>query len=197
MYRRMAKAEREAEVFRQAAGYLVVGDRKLVHGFSVETYDSFTRKWRLYLPDNHRYVLKFVVGNMLPQGKPDGKIEEFPIEGSGEFLVSAEILHSKNDNGRLLLSYQSEKLDLEKGVYSLEHGHLMTSVPISSEVMKKLETDAPRVISRFGSKGTETSDSDKPIILTRERCMKSLGPKTWTSSDEPMPGFMIWLEEQK
>jgi hypothetical protein len=43
----------------------------------------------------------------------------------------------------------------------------------------------------------QRSHVSKAIILLKQRLMKKTNDGAYTSSKEPMPGIMIWLEVQK
>ena len=204
--RRAAQAQEEAANMQQAAGYLTIGDRKLVHASFAPTKERFTWKWRLFLPPERHFVLKSVVGEIPSQGMPEGEPCEHVLAESGAIAIYAEIRQTEDKNWQLVLSYSDQKLDVN-GYYGSTHAVIRT-FPVSSSVMEKLSkvsetyTDPNSkgfgfINTILGISGTETAEPDKTIILLRERLYRRLGQGRWTDLPEPMPGTMIWLEEKK
>jgi hypothetical protein len=108
------EAETQAAVMRKAASYLVVGDKHLVHGIEVKIYEPFTNKWRLYLPEQRRFVLKFASGEIPAQGTPTGKTDDFNIVGNGESVLFMQIRHREDDQWYLILLMKTKFSILKK-----------------------------------------------------------------------------------
>jgi hypothetical protein len=210
MYRRMVVAERQtvlaeqrrmeaesqAALMRKAAGCLVIGDPKLVHGFEVETHEHMAWKWRLFLPSHRRFVLKVATGDLPPQGMPNDEPNETPLGLDGEIAIKATLRKTTWNTWEMILSYSNEKLDLKKGAYEPSRSS-SKSFSVSSSVMEKFEGDCSYDSDRFGGSGTETAGADKPIILLRNRLLKKSATGQTISLAGPMPGIAIWLEKQK
>ena len=196
--RRMTEAEAEAKVVRKAAGYLVVGDRKLVHGHLVPTHEPFSWKWRLFLPSGRHFRIYVASGDIPQQGMPNIKPQGLSIAANREIAVTADICRFEDKNWEMILHYKSEKLDLAKGIY---HDYPVPSyeetIPISASVTEAFRDNPGSECSGFGLSGTEVSDPDKIIVLLRHRQMKKTGDKKWSVTKDSVPGIMIWLEEQK
>ncbi|MCC6123580.1 MAG: hypothetical protein IT426_01320 [Pirellulales bacterium] len=209
MYRRMAdaehrmvQAEAEAALMRKAAGYLVVGHKGVIHGAEVLTSEELFWKWRLYLPPERRFVLKVFSGETPKEGLPAGKSYSHPLLLSGEMWLSVTIrqLKEKETVWLMTVSYQNQKLDPVTFTYTTGTGSDCTfTVPISAAVMDELtsETKITRCGFHFGQSGTEIEQYGDPVILLEERMALNVGKGEWTDSPMPMPGIMIWLEEQK
>ena len=194
MYRRMAKAEAEAEVLRKAAGYLVVGDEKMVHGFKIETHEEFRWKWRLFIPPSHKYSIKVASGDLPQEGIPDHAECDEQMNFVGEMVVSADVEQSNDkDKYMMTLSIWNEKLDLVRGTYCPEMQQRVfgTSTTISASVIENLRVGRAESRIEFGDCGTQTSDPNQPVILLS----RIIIPQDDASA--PGPGIMIWLEEKK
>jgi hypothetical protein len=205
MYRRMCDAERrkteaeaEAAVVRKAAGYLVVGDQKLVHAHQVPTHEPFSWKWRLFLPSGHHFRINVASGDIPQQGMPNIKPLGLSIAARGEIAVTADIHQCKDKNWEMILHYQNEKLDLAKGIdYTYPVQGYEITIPISTSVTEAFRENPGSECSGFGLSGTEVSDPDKTIVLLRNRQMEKTGDKKWTRTKDLVPGIMIWLEEKR
>jgi hypothetical protein len=202
MYRRMAdaehrmvQAEAEAALMRKAAGYLVIGDRKLVHGFKIATHEEFRWRWRLFIPSGHDYSIKVASGDLPQEGIPDHAEYDEPMNYVGEIVVCADVEQSKvEDKYVMTLSIWNEKLDLVRGTYCPEKQRNVfdTSIPISASAIEKLHVGPVEGRIEFGDGGTQTSDPNQPIILLSRILIPQDG-----DASAPGPGIMIWLEEQK
>ncbi len=197
MYQRMTKAERQNAVLRKAAGYLVIDDKKLIHGLTVKTYEPNTWKWRLFVPKGHRFVVRMAWGWVPDRGFPKGPSHDHPLGMDGEMTLEAKLRETKSkDDWSLDLTWQDEKLDLEKGAYvegiTCSYG---TSVVCPSSFMKNYSDQLS--CSGFGLDGTEIQNVDQPVVLLRSRFSKKVAQGAWIMPAGPSPGFVIWLEEQK
>jgi hypothetical protein len=198
MYRRMVRAEAELPVLRRAAGYLAVGDEKLVYGRTVKTYEPNNWKWRLFLPAGHHFVVKVATGIIPQSGIPDIETQECPININGELALTVDIHQFENNAWMMTMNYKDEILDFDRGIYySAKSLDYSVSIPVSASVMEKFTQARGYQSSCFGSSEIDNIAPDKPIDLLRARLGKMNSNGGWTSSDDPEPGILIWLEEQK
>jgi hypothetical protein len=198
MYRRMVEAEAELPVLRRAAGYLAVGDEKLVYGTIVKTYEPFTWKWRLFLPAGRHFVVKVASGDIPSAEMPNIESHECPIKLEGELAITVDIHQFENKSWSMTLNFKDEKLDFVQGIYySAKSLDYSATIPISDSVMDQFSQAKTYQSICFGSAGIDSLAPDKAIDLLRARLMTMDSNGGWSPSNDPMPGIMIWLEEKK
>jgi hypothetical protein len=190
MYRRMEKAEGENSILRQEAGYLVVGDERLLHAVNIKTYDPQAWRWRFSVPAGRRFEVKAYGGEIPTVGMP--KIEGQAAgtrDVAGEMVLNAALRQDKDGKWELYFTFRPQKLD-EISTGGVEY-HASIPIP-KSAVRTSAEANFASNSEIIGLGGAVSQTMDKPIILLRHRFLRN--PPSTTNTE---PGIMIWLEEKK
>ena len=190
--RRLREAEQELRVRRDETGYLSVDDRTQLHAITVDTDEPNTWRWRLFVPKGHRYswniACDFIPQNDVPQRPGASGVSNEPYwETDNEVLVTARL--RQNDDENWTLSVNSRIGDSKNQMA----GASLTIPKDKMTWMSEISSTDGRVI---GSRGTKVQDPKGPIVLLqRRRCLR-LPDGSYQPSPNPMPGFMVWLQER-
>lgn len=190
MYRRMEKAEKENLILRREAGYLTVGDERLVHAVNLKTYDPFAWRWRFFVPPKHGFIVKAWCGDIPATGMPKIEGEVMSAEGvAGEMVLNAVLRQNKAGKWEVYLTFRDQKLD-DITTGNVERHASIPLPDVSAKIISEKSYGTTSVI--FGAEKTDSRSLDQPIVLLRHRFLLNGSGMT-----EPMPGIIIWLEEKK
>jgi hypothetical protein len=192
--RRLANAEREVRKMQREAGVLTIDDRTKVHVVAVDVDDPNTWRWRLFIPKGHKYSWN-IAAEKIPKDHPpqqagiSGFSNEPYWERDNEVLVMARLRQGEDGNWRFTVDPRiGDSKDQMAGA----------ALQIPNEKMKWMtdgrgsSTDG-RVVGR---RGTEAFEPEGPIILLQRRPTERQPGGSHQPSPNPMPGFMIWLNEE-
>lgn len=186
---RQKKAESELRVLREEVGQLTIEDEKKLHAIALDTDEPNSWKWRLYIPKGHKYFWHVAYEDIprddLPKAATSG-VSNMPYwETDNEVLVTAKLRQSEDGNWRL--SVDSKIGDSKNQMYGLS-----AIIPDEKlEWMREVPSQDGRLL---GGHGQDIRDPEGPIILLQKRACKLMPDNTYQPVDEPMPGFVIWLE---
>ena len=172
--RRLDEATTELEKYRDETGRLTISDRQQVHAVGVQVTGSLEWQWRVYLPEDRRFRLHLVTGQVPKTGAPGpgGAIgAHTPFHRSGEFLILAKV--EKNARG----------------------GWVFAASTPDGKLSSPFQNDAwldrgGWTISEIGPGKTESVPPGIPMVLLRLRVdEQGAVPET------PCDGLMISIEE--
>jgi hypothetical protein len=187
-------AEREVRKMQKEVGVLTIDDRTKVHVVAVDVDDPNTWRWRLFIPKGHKYSWNIAAEN-IPKDHPpqNAGITAFSNEPywerDNEVLVTARLRQGEDGNWLFTVNPRiGDSKDQMAGA----------ALKIPNEKLKWMtdgrgsSTDG-RVVGR---RGTETLEPEGPIILLQRRPTERQPDGSRQPSPNPMPGFMIWLNEE-
>jgi hypothetical protein len=188
---KLANAERELRKLRNETGALTVSDRSKVHIISVDTGEPNTWRWRMFIPKGHKYSWHIADENIPKNDVPTragigGFSNESYWERDNEVLVTAKLREGDNKNWTLSVDPRIGDSEAQMAGASLQ-------IPD-----KKLQWrgTVPCVDGQVaGSLGVEMRDPRGAIILLQSRPCERQTDGSYKPSENPMPGFMIWLQE--
>ncbi|MBI2826737.1 MAG: hypothetical protein HYX69_18855 [Planctomycetia bacterium] len=188
---RLRTAERELNKLRNEAGYLSVSDRTKVHVIALEVDDPRTWKWRMFVPKGHKYQWRLAQGSIPLDSAPTHGITGISNEpywdSDGEVLITAKL--SEADDGDWRLSVSSKRGDSKD-----QMGGATLTIPRDDlQWMSTVPATDGRVL---GGSGAVAVDPAGPIVLLQRRACEKQPDGSYKPSTNPMPGFMLWLEER-
>lgn len=189
--RQLATARRELRQLRDQAGHLTIEDRTKFHAVALDAGEANTWQWRLFLPKGARYSWNLACED-IPRHSPPTRAavsafsNEPYWETDNEVLVTARL--RETDDGSWTLSVSSRIGDSKHQM----SGASLVIPPAKIKWMSTVSTTDRRVL---GSRGTAVADPEGPIILLQRRAGKKQPDGSYGPSDEPAPGFMIWLSK--
>ncbi len=190
-WRRMRDAEEEVRVRRDESGYLSVEDRSQLHAIALDTDEPNTWCWRLFVPKGHRYSWNIACENIPQNTAPQkagisGMSNEPYWETDNEVLVTAKLRQIDDEHWQLSVNPRiGDSKNQMAGV----------SLKILNDKLRWM-SEIPSVDGRvIGRTGTEVCDPKGPIILLQRRPCERQPNGSYQPSANPMPGFMVWLQE--
>jgi hypothetical protein len=187
---RLKEAERELQLLRSETGRLTIADRSKVHVINVAVDEPNTWRWRLFIPKGHRYTWNLAADEIpqfdVPQQAAIKAGSNEPYwERDNEVLVTARL---RQEEGHWRLAVESRIGD---SPHQMSGGALQ----IPAEKLQ-WNTDGASTDGRVaGSSGAEILEPKGPIILLQRRPLERRPDGTRGPSPNPMPGFMIWLQQ--
>jgi hypothetical protein len=185
---RLRNAERQLQSLRNETGHLTIDDRSKVHVITVPLDEPNTWRWRLFIPQGHKYSWN-ISAEEIPQDEVPQKAEvkgtsnEPYWDRDNEVLVTARL--RRDDENHWRLSVESRIGDAKYQMYG-------TALKIPAEKLQ-WNTDGASTDGRVaGSRGVAVFEPQGPIILLQRRTLD----ENYEPSPNPMPGFMIWLKEE-
>jgi BlaR1 peptidase M56 len=165
---------------------------------ALESDESNTWRWRIFLPKGHRYAWKVAYDN-IPRLKP-------PAEGStkimtgisnedywkidNEVLVTAKL--RRQDNGDWRLSVDSK---INSGTGKPADQMFGASIDIPDARLKWMKTAPGTDGQVLGDHGDVAIDPTNQIVLLQRRPNELQPDGTYLPAKGTAPGFMIWLEK--
>jgi hypothetical protein len=192
--RKMSDANRELRKLRNEAGVLSVDDPTKVHVIAVDVGEANTWRWRTFIPKGHKYSWN-IAAEQIPRSNPPQKAgisgfsNEPYWERDNELLVTARLRQEDDGNWRL---------SVDPVIGDSKNQMAGASLKIPKEKMEWMtdgrasSTDG-RVL---GNKGVQVIDPKGPIILLQRRPTERQPDGSHQPSPNPMPGYMIWLNEE-
>jgi hypothetical protein len=165
----------EVKNLRQQVGLLTIEAPELIQAVGVPSDADNVFKWRVYVPPGQQALMLCRSGDVTATGypRPDARLEL----DAGESLITVR--------GRRL---DDRSMLLEARIRG--HGDLTISLPsVSGPLTGMYET-------RLLSSEQKVMGDDGRLQLMKKRYAPPGEPKQ-LSSDEPLTGFMIWLEPTK
>jgi hypothetical protein len=192
--RKLADAEREVRKLRNETGALSIDDPTKVHVIAVPVDEPNTWRWRLFIPKGHKYSWN-IAAEQIPRNHPPQKpgmagfSNEPYWERDNELLVTAKL--RKGDDGNWRLSVDPRIGDSKWQMAG-------ATLKISNEQIQWM-TDG-RASSTdgqvAGGRGVQVAEPKGPIILLQRRPTERQPDGSDQPSPNPMPGYMIWLNEE-
>jgi len=189
--RQLATARVELRKLRDELGYLSIDDQAKFHAVAFESGTPNTWQWRLFVPKGARYQWN-IACDEIPQDSPPARAGVTAVsyepywETANEVVVTARLREAEEGNWTLSVT---SKIGDSKHQMS---GATLKIPREKIEWMSKVSVYDGQVI---GSKGTAVRDADGPIILLQRRACEKQPNGSYQPSDEPMPGFIVWLSK--
>ena len=188
MYWRLSQSEQELVKLRDMAGYLKIEDENLFYAIAIETGEPLTWKWRVYFPAGYKYSWNIQSGKIpvvdLPHGSGASISDASPLTKGTEAIIYLTIRKNFENKWLLNLSCQANN----------EKNGLTNSIP--DEIMNQLLSANMTEDQNIGGGKAVSCKLDQPIIFLKRRIGETQPNGSWRSSQNPMPGIMIWLEAQ-
>ena len=175
------KQQEEISRLRGELGYLTITDRGKVHIIQLDAREDYHWRWRVYLPPGKKWSLCEAFGRVPPLGYENMQHGWSSIP-EGEHTI--EVYFDRDENGQRR--------------FVVRRGTGRTSMTVDDDQFEQL-ISAGYSTSTAGSSKTELSDVGGPIQLIRLRAHRELpggppGARSFVTSDDPEPGFVVWLE---
>ena len=186
MYRRMSNAEQEMVKLRNMAGYLKIDDENLLYAIAIETGEAWTWRWRVYLPAGYKYSWHMNWGDIPANGTSNNSggstSDGAPRIKGTEAIVYLTLRKDPENKWLLILTCQStdEKSSL--------------TISVSDDVMKQILNANMTEGQNIGEGKAVSCKLDKPVIFLKRRIGEKQPNGSWRSSQNPVPGIMVWLE---
>jgi hypothetical protein len=188
---KLHRAETELRQLRNEVGYLSIDDRSKVHVVAVDMNEPNTWRWRIFLPQGVRYSWCLGFGDIPAKGVPQPKLQHISNEpysdNDVEVVLTARL--RQLDDGDWSLSVSSMI-----GDQTYQMGGARVTIP--SEEMRRIQKVSVYDGQIRGTRGTETLNPKKPIVLLQKRVCEKQPDGSYRPSANPMPGYMIWMEKQ-
>ncbi|QDU57147.1 hypothetical protein [Aeoliella mucimassa] len=175
LYWEVAPLRDEVKRLRAEVGELDITDKTKVHAVGVVTDNQLRWKWRVWVPEGANYVARGFGEDIPAQGYPDTGAT-ITLSQPGEHVLEWGIEYdprSERWEGRLKVRGSSAGSDPQPWVD-------WSSRSTSS--------------SGVGTRTTRVYDAGERVELMRLRCTND--DNTPASPDDPVPGFLIWIEPQ-
>jgi hypothetical protein len=198
---RLQRAERELQALRNETGRLTIGDRSQVHVINVPVEEPNTWRWRLFIPQGHKYSWNLAAENIpqleVPQQVGVKALSNEPYwERDNEVLVTATLrplgvvpASSAADDTHWRLTVESRIGDSKN-----QMGNASLKIPAEKLAWN---TEGASTDGRVaGSRGTQLYEGRRAIILLQRRPVARRADGTYGPSPDPAPGFMIWLNPE-
>ena len=175
---RNQRLEAENRILREQVGVLDVEDSSRIHVLPVKQFDRSFRRWRVFLPANRKYVLRYANRSIGYHDFPEESIREKPLDGwreqrlpNGHLTVDLGS-SSKEDSG---LMYHIS-IDYEKGSSSFGGS-------LDEETAHRL-----RISMELQPYTTLSVEGSQRVELLR---IKN------SDSDRPSAGLLVWIDPVK
>ncbi len=186
MYWRLSQSEQELVKLRNMAGYLKIDDESLFYAIAIETGESLTWRWRVYLPAGYKYSWHMNSGNIPANDISDNSggstSDGAPWIKETEATVYLSLRKDPENKWLLILTCQSTD------------GKSSITVSVSDDVMKQILNANMTEGQNIGEGKAVSCKLDKPIIFLKCRIGEKQPNGSWQSSQKPMPGILVWLE---
>jgi hypothetical protein len=171
---------------------LTVDDRGQMHVVAVPADEPNTWQWRLFIPQGHRYSWHIAAEDIPQQSVPEkegvtGYSNEPYWERDNEVLVTAKL--RQGEDGQWRLSVISKIGDSKNQMAG-------ATLQIPGENLRWMTEISCTDGQVAGSSGVKKLNPHGPIILLQRRPCEKQPDGSYRPSPGPMPGFMIWLEEE-
>ena len=198
--RELASAQDELRVLRDEQGQLSIDDESKFHAVAIESPEPNTWRWRMFVPKGNRYKWN-IACEKIPKNSPPSKAgvagfsQEPYWETNNTVLVTARLFELEDGNWMLKVTSKIGGRSKDSGRESKNQmsGATLKIPRDKIEWMSKTSSTDGRVI---GSRGTVVRDPSGPIILLQQRPLEKQPDGRNRSSENPMPGFMVWLSKQ-
>ena len=198
--RELASAQDELRVLRDEQGHLSIDDESKFHAVAIESPEPNTWRWRMFVPKGNRYKWN-IACEKIPKNSPPSKAgvagfsQEPYWETNNTVLVTARLFELEDGNWMLKVTSKIGGRSKDSGRESKNQmsGATLKIPRDKIEWMSKTSSTDGRVI---GSRGTVVRDPSGPIILLQQRPLEKQPDGRYRSSENPMPGFMVWLSKQ-
>jgi hypothetical protein len=193
-YRETLALREGNRALRDHLGLLTIGDSQKIHVVAAKTEDELTWRWRVHLPPGRKFRLDSRLLNIPPANMPSkagywGDTAGGTVCPNGQFLVEAGIRRTADGAlfPSLLVNFDPYGPNRDEAwpETSLKFRTLGSCTPRKEQWL----TEVNFHYDQLGWNGTKTMDST-PVVLLRLR-------KGEQTSDQPCPGLMVWIEEDK
>jgi hypothetical protein len=185
MYRRMKRAEEEFEKVRDMAGYLKVEDENLFYAIALECHEPWTWRWRVHLPAGYKYSWNVATRDIPRTGIPrhEGRVEN-GTPRKKEIDATVVLYLRRDPDGILRLNLQSHCADESPGGITMS---------VSDETWGQFMKSQVSETERVGANKAESRKLDQPIVFLRYRIGEKQPDGLWSTSQNAVPGIMVWL----
>ena len=172
LYRELAPLRAEVSLLRDELGDLNVGDKTKLHVIRAETDNKLHWKWRIWIPEGKEYIVR-------------GVGEDIPKEGWPPFGSSIALREPGEQVVEWVIQYDPEG---DRWAGHLQHEGSKAGNDTQPWVQWTDWSSSSHGVETL----TKVFETDKTVELYRMRCTNDDDPPK--SADDPLPGFMIWLE---
>jgi hypothetical protein len=157
--RELRSLRAENQKYRNESGHLTISDRGKLHVIQAPTTDGDTWRWRLFVPDDRKFLLHTRVGDVSLTGYTGGSGSSTTLP-AGERLVSVRI--ARDIGGKRVLRFDfGEGGSMSTGVEGRQGDWL-------DRDMRGYST------SGAGAGKTESAEPGQPLELIRLRAMETV-----------------------
>lgn len=166
LWQEVGPLRRDLRRLREEIGAITIRDASRPHAIQVDTGNRHRWKWRVWVPEGRRYVVRYVHENVPAKGIPSGKRLGGTLD-AGEHVIDHRL---EPEEDRWLATIKTKRA---VGVTRVGWG-------------------MPRWLDCHGvAEETRDFDADRPVVVWRQRVSDTANPK---NTRGPTEGFMIWLE---
>jgi hypothetical protein len=184
LWREVGPLRKEVRRLRDEMGVLTVEDPTRLHAIEVRTKDEMIWKWRVWIPERAKTVLKLSWGSV-------------PLDG---YRTAADITTDELAPGEQWITVTVRKaagIDKWQCVLERSPGSAIF-LPISEDKQWFLTPNYDMVSGGVGTKTRmdDAEDGRNTFLLKRHRVQLKRKPVRALDDPDPLPGFMLWLESK-
>jgi hypothetical protein len=189
--RQLATARVELRKLRDELGYLSIDDQAKFHAVAFESGAPNTWQWRLFVPKGARYQWN-IACDEIPKNSPPSRAGITAVsyepywETANEVVVTARLREAEEGNWTLSVTSK---------IGDSKHQMSGATLKIPRDKIEWMTTVSATDGQVIGSRGTAVREADGPIILLQRRACEKQPDGSYQPSDDPMPGFMVWLSK--
>ncbi len=174
---------RDLRMLRKSLGQLSIDDESKLHAIAVPTLQDLTWSWRVWIPQGRQVTLHYQWGNVPRTGVPSKRNSVTLPPGEQSIWLSA----------------------MQVGPRASE---IEVTLDTSGGMVGARTRSNDRWLMRFTQDSNSTAfegvpwstyvapQSEKVIVLRRFRVGEEMSSEELSRSNEPTPGFIVWLERQ-
>jgi hypothetical protein len=175
LWREVDPLRTEVRQLREQVGVLTINDPSVVHVIGVPSDAEGVMKWRIYVPANKTAILRARCGDVTRTAYPESEFQH--KLGSGEQLLTITAKRRGNEGTSFTADIQAPQ------------GNSMITMAFTEDDLTGV-FETHRV-----SSSTEVMDKNDKLVLVRSRFAPP-GKSQLLRKDVPLPGYIIWLEQQ-
>ena len=184
-----AIAEQQAELkrLRSELGIFAISDPAKAHVLFVSQPEDKLWRWRVYLPPQRRYLMKWATDDVAGQGlATQWEGQDFQAFAHDDPTFTVDVFLRKGSDG--------------KWRWFLRHpwGELTREVPADHPLVTPMQPIVIRGDPRNNARELELSDPRQPVVLFRYQLIPQAEYDAAQAKGEqptgPYPGIMVWIE---
>jgi hypothetical protein len=181
LYSELRKLRKETHWYRNEYGLLTISDRSKIHAIQLRTNEELTWKWRVWIPEGANVWVAQRTDQVPPDGFPKGGSGFHGPVQPGDHVLRAAIRQRLDGEWEWLYEFNGLR---ERQVIPPDARWFLQKGPSSST---------------FGGVDHTTEVEDEEtgrLLISRYRHKIGTGGPINLGTDDPLPGFMIWLERR-